>query len=67
MCGVVVEMLLVDVWRCVGDVTGRCKAFCRRCYWEICGIVVEMLLVDVWRCGGDVTGRCVALWWRCYW
>ena len=47
MCGVVVEMLLVDVWRCVGDVTGRCKAFCRRCYWEMYSVMVEMLLVDM--------------------
>ena len=31
--GVVVDMLLVDVWRCGGDVTGRCIALRWRCYW----------------------------------
>ena len=44
MYSVMVEMLLVDmwhcggdvlvdVWRCGGDVTGRCVAFWWRCYW----------------------------------
>ena len=42
MYGVMVEMLLVDVWRYGGYVTGRCKAL----YGDVTGRCVALW----WRC-----------------
>ena len=44
MCGVV-ELLLVDVWRCGGVVSGRCVA-CVACG----GVVIGRCMTLWWRC-----------------